>query len=257
MRADCAHAGRRHAAIAPDLATDGAWLEFRSGRRDVTTIALRAVLGLAAAAVTLGCNNTPAPASAARGQLAGERSRELPPPGSRIVGVVLLSSTGKPPTRGGVVYIEDAAKQEGVATTAAINIDHKEFTPFISVITTGGKVTFGNKDGLAHHVFSTDAPTWDTGYLRKNEAVAKTFDSPGAVALLCNIHPEMLGYLLVIPSTYFGKVGADGSYAVANVPPGTYRVTAWAPRAPRATQSIMVGPAGVVTANFSLPADGK
>jgi hypothetical protein len=139
-----------------------------------------------------------------------------------------------------------------VATTAAINVDHKQFSPFISVITTGGTATFGNKDALTHHVFSPDVQKWDTGYLKQNETAARTFDSPGAVSLLCNIHPEMLGYLLVIPSTYFGTLGSSGEYAVADVPPGTYRVTAWSPRLPTATQSVTVGPTGVATANFEL-----
>ena len=113
-------------------------------------------------------------------------------------------------------------------------------------------MTFGNKDALTHHVFSPDVPGWDTGYLQKNETATRRFQAPGAVALLCNIHPEMLGYVLVIPSTYFGKVGADGKYVIANVPPGTYKAVAWAPRMQTTTQSVTVSATGVVTANFEL-----
>jgi len=163
-----------------------------------------------------------------------------------------VSSTGKPPTGGGVVYLEDAAKQPRVATSANIDVYHKEFSPFISVITTGGTVTFGNKDALTHHVFSPDIPNWDTGYIKKGDTAGKTFDTTGAISLLCNIHPEMLGYLLVIPSTYFGKVGADGKYVIAHVPLGTYKATAWAPRIPTSTQAVTVGPTAAVTANFEL-----
>ena len=126
--------------------------------------------------------------------------------------------------------------------------------PFISVITTGGSATFGNKDALTHHVFSPDIPKLDTGYIHQNETVARTFDSPAVVPLLCNIHPEMLGYLLVIPSTYFSKLGPSGEYAIAGVPPGTYRVTAWSPRLPTATKTAAVASTGVVTVNFDLPA---
>ena len=83
----------------------------------------------------------------------------------------------------------------------------------------------------------------------------RKFDAPkGGIALLCNVHPEMLGYLLVIPSTYFGKVGAvDGKYAIAEVPPGTYKATVWVPRVPPVTHSVTVGPTGTVTSDFSLP----
>src|ERR1019366_7186386 len=159
---------------------------------------------------------------------------------------------GKHRRCGGVVYLDGAPKEPGAATTAAVDVYHKEFSPFISVITTGGTVTFGNKDALTHHVFSLDIQKWDTGYLRKNDTARRTFDSPGAIALLSNIHREMLGYLLVVPSTYFGKLGTDGKYVIASVPPGTYRATAWAPGVLTTTQSVTVSPTGALTANFEL-----
>jgi len=218
---------------------------------------LHTTVALAVAGTGFGCNSTPAPASPTASAPSGASpSLKAPPAGPRIVGTVLLSSTGKPPT-GGVVYLEDAPKQPGVATTAASDVDHKNFSPFIAVVTTGGTMTFGNKDALTHHVFSPDLPGWDTGYLQKGDTARRTFDSPGSFALLCNIHPEMLGYVLVIPSTYFGKTGTDGKYLIANVPPGTYRATAWAPRIPTASQSVTVGPTGAVTASFELHPAGS
>jgi plastocyanin len=217
---------------------------------------IRTILGLAAAALTSGCNGPPpraaAPGAGALPARAESSEPELSFPS--IVGVVDVTTTGKAPTTGGVVFLEDAPKQAGAATTASINVDHKEFVPFISVITTGGSATFGNKDALTHHVFSPDIPKLDTGYIHQNETVARTFDSPAVVPLLCNIHPEMLGYLLVIPSTYFSKLGPSGEYAIAGVPPGTYRVTAWSPRLPTATKTAAVASTGVVTVNFDLPA---
>ncbi|HEY8039703.1 MAG TPA: carboxypeptidase regulatory-like domain-containing protein [Polyangiaceae bacterium] len=217
----------------------------------------RSILALVAAASALACNAPPAPASPVAGA-SSPAAAAKPPTGPRIVGLVVATSTGSPVKSGGVVYLEDAPKEPGEATSAAIDVHHKEFTPFISVITAGGTVTFGNQDALTHHVFSPDLQEWDTGYLRKGDTAGRRFDALGAVAFLCNIHPEMIGYLLVIPSTYFGRVGDDGRYVIAHVPPGTYKATAWAPRMPTTTQSVTVGSAGAVTANFELrPADRK
>lgn len=219
-------------------------------RRQVLSTTLHAAL----VGVVFACN-PPAPASIA----SSPRSAASPAKSSspdlsfpRITGQVLVSATGKAPTSGGVVFLEDGPKQPGVATTAAINVDHKQFSPFISVITTGGTVTFGNRDALTHHVFSPDVPKWDTGYIKRDETAERSFDSTGPVSLLCNIHPEMLGYLLVIPSTYFGMLGPAGEYAIADVPAGTYRVTAWSPRLPTETRSVTVGTTGIATANFEL-----
>jgi plastocyanin len=237
-----------------------AWLEFRNPRAFMTPIARRRTLlatlvlsaPLAASVAASGCAPSPASAVPAAPSASAAASAK-PPSGPRIVGAVSSQGTGW--KGGGVVYLEDAPKQPGVATTATIDVHNKEFSPLISVITTGGTVTFGNKDNLTHHVFSPDVPNWDTGYLKKDESTAgRRFDTPGAISLLCNIHPEMIGFLVVIPSTYFGKVDPDGKYLVANVPPGTYKATLWAPRTKPVTQSVTVAATGAVTANFEVGA---
>ncbi len=216
--------------------------------------AFRTTVVLAGAAALFGCGASPEPNSPSAVTKATASSPKPLPGVPRIVGTV-LSTAGNPPVApkgGGVVYLEDAPKERGVATTAEIDIHNKEFTPFIAVVAAGGTVTFGNKDALTHHVFSPDLDKWDTGYLRKNETSTRQFDTPGAIALLCNIHPEMLGYLLVIPSSYYGKLGDDGQYAIVDVPAGTYRLTAWAPRMQPMTQSVTVGASGKVRADFQL-----
>ncbi len=201
-----------------------------------------------ALAPIFGCNDTPAPPV-----VAPSTTVEEPVVAPAIVGTVLLSTTDMPPPKGGIVYLEDGPKEPDALTTATVDIFHKQLTPFIAVITTGGAVTFKNLDPLAHHIFTRDLePQFDTGTLEQNVAATKTFNAPGVISLLCNIHPEMLGYLLVIPSTYFGPVRSDGKYAIHNVPPGTYKLTAWAPRVPTMTQSVTVARKDIVTADFTL-----
>ncbi len=209
-------------------------------------------LALAALATSLGCNTTPAASPVPTGPPTSQPESVGPVVAPAIVGTVLLSATDLPPTSGGIVYLEDGPKEPNALTAASIDIYHKQLTPFIAVITTGGTVTFANWDDLAHHVFSPDIPSWDTGTLVKNVKANKTFAAPGVVSLLCNIHPEMLGYLMVIPSTYFGRIGSDGKYAIRNVPAGTYKVTAWVPRTPTVTQSVSVGAKDIATSDFTL-----
>lgn len=133
----------------------------------------RAVLPFAAALI--GCNPSPTHAPAASPYATPE-----PPPiptGPSIVGRITLSSTKDPP-RAGVVYLEDAPKQPGTLMTATINVDHKNFTPFIGVVTTGGTVTFGNLDALTHHVFSPDIKNFDTGFYERATRLPENSTSP-------------------------------------------------------------------------------
>lgn len=206
----------------------------------------------AAAAIVCGCTGARAPMSPSP----DAPTTAAKPIHPSIVGTVLLSSTHEPTRLGGVVFLEDAPKVPGALMSANVVTHHKEFEPFITVLTTGGTANFFNVDPMPHHVFSPDVPGWDTGYLKKDHPVSKTFTTPGPVSLLCNIHPEMLGFVLVIPSTYFGKVDADGKYVIGDVPPGTYKATAWVPRDPTVTKPVTVSPNGVATADFEVQHSG-
>jgi plastocyanin len=180
-----------------------------------------------------------------------------PGPADTIQGGRIVGTVGTTPWRaikkGAVVYIEDAPKQPGVGMAAAVDNHDMAFVPFISVLTVGGTITFGNTDPLVHNVLSPDAERWDLGSIVQNGAVAKQFDHAGAYTLLCNLHQNMLGYVVVSPSSYFAKTTPEGKYAIAGVPPGTYRVTAWAPRLAPSTQLVTVAAAGDTVANFSVP----
>jgi hypothetical protein len=64
--------------------------------------------------------------------------------------------------------------------------------------------------------------TWPKGDKR-----SFTFDQPGVVPLLCNVHPEMSGYIVISPTPYFVETDASGNFKIDNVPDGKYSVVAW------------------------------
>ena len=49
------------------------------------------------------------------------------------------------------------------------------------------------------------------------------------ITLGCNIHDDMLAYLLVTDAPYFGRTDGQGAWS-ADVPRGRYRVSVWHPR---------------------------
>jgi hypothetical protein len=85
--------------------------------------------------------------------------------------------------------------------------------------------------------------TWPQGEKRSFK-----FDNPGAVPLLCNVHPEMSGYIVVAP--YFATSDKSGNYKIDNVPDGSYTVTAWHEGAKNESKPITVS--GDSKADFSL-----
>ncbi len=133
-----------------------------------------------------------------------------------------------------VVYVEAVAGKTFPAPAKPFEMDQKSllFQPHILAVPVGGTVEFLNSDKVAHNIFwpaisgnkklGHNLGTWPTGQKREFK-----FDTPGIVPLLCNVHPEMSGYVVVTPTPFFAETDASGSYKIANVPDGSYTVSAW------------------------------
>lgn len=122
---------------------------------------------------------------------------------------------------------------EASVRRATINQNGLAFEPHVLVVETGTEIEFPNSDDVRHHVYSFSrakrfALTIDSGTIH-SEPLA--FDVPGLVTLGCNIHDNMLAYVLVVDTPLFAKTGGDGSAALP-VPAGTYEVHVWTPRLP-------------------------
>jgi len=163
----------------------------------------------------------------------------------------MLTTTPKWAASNAVVYLEDAPVQPAAKMSATVANHMMNYIPNISVIPVGGKMIFRNDDPFPHNVFSPDNEKFNMGMLAQGEARARVFKTAGVYSLLCNVHPGMLGYVVVAPSSYYAKANAQGHFAIKDVPPGTYKVTAWAPRLQTATQSVTVKD-GDVNVTFDL-----
>src|SRR5271166_1075222 len=132
-----------------------------------------------------------------------------------------------------VVYVDAVAGKTFPAPTKTYVMDQKQllFAPHILAVQVGTTVEFLNSDKVAHNIFwpnisgnkklGHNLGTWPTGEKR-----AFKFDTPGIVPLLCNVHPEMSGYVIVTPTPFYAESDAAGSFKIANVPDGSYTVTA-------------------------------
>jgi len=156
-----------------------------------------------------------------------------------------------------VVYVDATAGKTFPAPTAKPVIDQKGlmFVPHIVVVQQGTTVEFLNSDKVAHNVFwpsvgGNKKLTHNLGTWPQGEKRPFKFDNPGAVPLLCNVHPEMAGYIVVSPTPYFALTDKSGAYKIENVPDGSYTVTAWHEGAKNQSKPVTV--AGDSKADFTL-----
>jgi hypothetical protein len=83
---------------------------------------------------------------------------------------------------------------------------------------------------VSHQIYSfSPARKFQLPLYRGNPNPPVHFEQPGIVTLGCNIHDEMLAYLVVTDAQYFGRTDASGTWS-ADIPRGTYRVAVWHPR---------------------------
>jgi len=115
--------------------------------------------------------------------------------------------------------------------TAIMDQLDQQFVPEVLVVQTGTPVVFPNSDAVAHQVYSfSAAKRFALGLYRGHPYPPVTFDQPGVVVLGCNIHDQMVGYILVTDTPWFGTTDARGRLALHDVRPGEVRVSVWHPR---------------------------
>jgi plastocyanin len=150
-----------------------------------------------------------------------------------------------------IVYIEDIV----VATrgTATMKQEGKQFLPPVLVVQKGTTVQFPNLDTIFHNVFSvTPDNSFDLGSYRQGESKSVTMSRPGVVSVYCNMHPQMVGHILVVPNGNFVRAGKDGFFRIANVPTGRHRIVAWAPDARPVATDAEVSETEAVTVELEL-----
>ena len=111
------------------------------------------------------------------------------------------------------------------------------FDPHVLIVPVGSTVGFPNLDKVRHHVYSfSKVKKFDLKLYGRDETRSVVFDKAGVVALGCNIHDSMSGFIIVVDTPYAMKTDANGRVVIANVPAGSATVGGVAPVDPRARQ---------------------
>ena len=132
------------------------------------------------------------------------------------------------PVMNAVVYaLPVGGKPPAVSPTASgmVEQSYYKFEPYVSVVQTGTKMRFPNRDRNEHHIKVLSGPSvFEHKVYTRKEPEPTLLDKPGQITLQCLIHDWMNAHIYVVDSPWFGKTSKAGSAIIENLPPGDYDV---------------------------------
>lgn len=154
-----------------------------------------------------------------------------------------------------IVYIENVPNAfEPQKEHVVIDQKNMTFIPHVLPLLQGTTVDFLNSDMVLHNVYSPDAvaDNFNLGTWLKGETRPFTFNKLGVASIRCNVHVDMLAYVLVLQNPYFAKVDNEGKFSLVNVPEGKYMIKSWNERFEAEDRQVEVKAGATATIEFDL-----
>ena len=124
-----------------------------------------------------------------------------------------------------------------------------QFDPFVLVVPAGATVAFPNRDTVRHQVYSfSPAHPFELKLYGRDETRTVRFDRVGVIALGCNIHDSMVGFIKVVDTPFAAKTDGQGRAVLHGLPAGAGTLSIWHP--------YMKAPGNELSMLVTLPREG-
>jgi plastocyanin len=138
----------------------------------------------------------------------------------------------------------------------AVTLDQRGclFVPRVIGIRAGQTLDLKNSDSVSHNVHPLPKENREFNQQQSPESadVEHRFPRPEImIPVKCNVHSWMHAYIGVMAHPYFAVTGADGSFELANVPPGDYTIAVWHEKLGDQTQPVHVAASARAGADFT------
>lgn len=148
--------------------------------------------------------------------------------------VQVVSDHGLPLSNAVVmVYPERGAGSRPIAFTwrNAMAQRNRAFVPGTLIVGRGATVAFPNLDTVRHSVYSfSRAARFEIELYGRDQTRSQSFPIAGTVALGCNIHDDMRGYIRVVDTPFAAKTDQNGRVRIEGLPTGGLTIRVWHPQ---------------------------
>jgi plastocyanin len=147
-----------------------------------------------------------------------------------------------------IVSLQDMNGKSTGASAPAVVLDQKGcvYVPSIFAVQTGQKIIVKNSDPVLHNVHNSpgagsENKEFNQAQIPNGPDLTFTFAKPeNFLKFQCDVHKWMFAWVSIFDHPYFAVSGKDGSFKIANVPPGKYKLQAAHRKAGTVTQEIEV-----------------
>lgn len=155
------------------------------------------------------------------------------------------------------VYVKEGVTGSYSAPSGSMVLDQNgcQYSPHVSGIMVGQTLVIRNSDATLHnvHALPKNNPEFNQGQPFQNMEIEKTFDTAEVmIRFKCDVHPWMGSYMGVVEHPFFNTSGADGSFSIADLPPGDYVLEAWHEEFGTQTQAVTVVAYEVAEVDFDF-----
>ncbi len=124
-----------------------------------------------------------------------------------------------------VIHLEGVAGDyRGEGQVAELGQRNKIFIPHVVPLLRGSTLRIGNDDPYMHnvqaHLGKTIVFNLNTPF--QYQTVDQVIAEAGVYRILCDLHPEMLAFVVALENPFFATPDAAGAFEIRDVPPGRY-----------------------------------
>lgn len=156
------------------------------------------------------------------------------------------------------VYIKGGFEgQSFVTATDGVTLNQTGcmYEPHVLGLQTNQPMTILNSDDTLHNVNAQPANNDPFNFAQafsgmENERAFANEET--MIAVKCDVHPWMQGFIGVVSHPYFAVSGEDGSFTISNLPAGSYTVGAWHETLGEQEQSVTVDANGAAEISFDF-----
>jgi len=146
-----------------------------------------------------------------------------------------------------IVFVKEVAGSYPTPTTPAV-LDQKgcHYIPHVSAVQVGQPIEIKNSDATLHNVHAMPEVNsqFNEGQPVQGMTSTKKFDKAEMkpFRIKCDVHGWMKSYMAVLPHPYHAVSQMNGTFSIANLPPGSYTLVAWHEKYGQQEQQVTVGP---------------